>query len=176
MAHGHYEKTLPADLSAPDFVNGWRSRALMVGGAFSILGIILGFLANDGWSHFLRAWLMGFMISFGFCCGGMALLMVQYLSGGKWGLLVRRPLEAMTRTLPLVFIYFLPVGIFGVTFKKLYLWAKYPDTEEALKNHLITAAQAHAIHFKHGLLNPTTFWIVSLVCFASWALYIYLLN
>jgi hypothetical protein len=176
MAHGHYEKTLPADLSAPDFVNGWRSRALMVGGAFSILGIILGFLANDGWSHFLRAWLMGFMISFGFCCGGMALLMVQYLSGGKWGLLVRRPLEAMTRTLPLVFIYFLPVGVFGVTFKKLYLWAKYPDTDEALKNHLITAAQAHAIHFKHGLLNPTTFWIVSLICFASWALYIYLLN
>ena len=28
--------------------------------------------------------------------------MVQYCSGGKWGLLVRRPLEAMTRSLPLV--------------------------------------------------------------------------
>ncbi|HSY73082.1 MAG TPA: hypothetical protein VK798_12595 [Alloacidobacterium sp.] len=176
MAHGYHEKTLPADLSAPAFVSGWRSKALIVGVVFSILGIILGFLANDGWSHFLRAWLMGFMISFGFCCGGMALLMVQYLSGGKWGLLVRRPLEAMTRTLPLVFLYFLPVGIFGVSFRKLYLWAQYPDTEDALKNHLITAAQAHAIQFKKPLLNPVTFWGVSLFIFATWALYTYLLN
>ena len=176
MAHGYHEKTLPADLSAPAFVSGWRSNALIVGVVFSILGIILGFLANDGWSHFLRAWLMGFMISFGFCCGGMALLMVQYLSGGKWGLLVRRPLEAMTRTLPLVFLYFLPVGIFGVSFRKLYLWAQYPDTEDALKNHLITAAQAHAIQFKKPLLNPVTFWGVSLFIFATWALYTYLLN
>ncbi len=31
--------------------------------------------------------------------------MVQYCSGGKWGLLLRRPLEAMSRTLPLVFVY-----------------------------------------------------------------------
>ncbi len=30
------------------------------------------------------------------------MLMLQYVSGGKWGLLLRRPLEAMTRTLPLV--------------------------------------------------------------------------
>ncbi|HEX3438611.1 MAG TPA: hypothetical protein VHT24_17710 [Pseudacidobacterium sp.] len=176
MAHGYIEKTLPADLSAPDFVNTWRSRAFVIGAIFSVLGIILGVLANDGWSHFLRAWLLGLMISFGFCCGGMALLMTQYLSGGKWGLLVRRPLEAMTRTLPLVFLYFLPVAIFGVNLRKLYLWAQYPDPEEALKNHLITAEQAHAIHFKQAILNPTTFWIVSLICFASWALYTVLLN
>ena len=39
--------------------------------------------------------------------GGLALLMVQYCSGGKWGLLLRRPLEAMSRTLPLVFVYWL---------------------------------------------------------------------
>ena len=34
--------------------------------------------------------------------GGLVLLMLQYVTGGKWGLLLRRPLEAMTRTLPLV--------------------------------------------------------------------------
>src|ERR1700754_2935834 len=119
MAHGYHEKTLPADLSAPAFVNGWRGKALLICCVFFVLGIILGFLANDGWNHFLRSWLMGFMLTFGFCCGGMALLMVQYLSGGKWGLLVRRPLEAMSRTLPLIAVLFLPVGIL---MKKLYLW------------------------------------------------------
>ena len=176
MAHDYHEKTLPADLSAPAFVNGWPSRALILGAVFSVLAIILGFLSGDGWNHFLRAWLMGFMLTFGFCCGGMALLMVQYLSGGKWGLLVRRPLEAMTRTLPLVFLYFLPVGIFGASFRQLYLWAKYPDAEAALKNHLINAEQAHAIHWKHPMLNVVSFWVVILLCFASWALYTFLLN
>ena len=55
--------------------------------------------------HVLRAWVLGLMLTFGWSVGGLALLMVQYCSGGKWGLLLRRPLEAMTRTLPLVFAY-----------------------------------------------------------------------
>ena len=45
---------------------------------------------------------MGYMTCFGFAGGGLAMLMLQYVSGGKWGLLLRRPLEAMTRTLWLV--------------------------------------------------------------------------
>jgi hypothetical protein len=176
MANGHHAKTLPADLSAPAFINGWRSKALAVGAVFSILAIILGFLSGDGWSHFLRAWLVGLMICFGFAIGGMALLMVQYLSGGKWGLLVRRPLEAMTRTLPLVVVYFLPIGIFGVSLKKLYLWAQYADAATALQNHWINAEQAHAITFKKAMLNPMSFWVASLVCFAIWFLFGGLLN
>ena len=35
--------------------------------------------------------------------------MLQYVSGGKWGLLLRRPLEAMTRTLPLVALMLVPM-------------------------------------------------------------------
>ena len=100
----------------------------------------------------------------------MALLMVQYLSGGKWGLLVRRPLEAMSRSLPLAFLYFLPVGIFV---KQLYLWAMYPDAEDALKKGLINSVQAHAISYKKPMLNVTSFWVVSLICFAIWAFYIW---
>src|SRR5580658_5716969 len=176
MDNRHHAKTLPRDLSAPAFVAGWRSRALVVGAIFTVIAVILGFLSGDGWSHFLRAWLLGLMITFGFAVGGMALLMVQYLSGGKWGLLVRRPLEAMSRTLPLTFLYFLPIAIFGVTFKRLYLWAQYPDGAGALKQHLISPDQAHAIIFKKGILNPATFWVVSLICFAIWFLFDFLLN
>ena len=72
-----------------------------------------------GWDHVLRGWLEGFVVCFGLCLGGMALLMVQYLSGGKWGLIVRRPLEAMTRTWPLVVLMWLPVAILGASFGKL---------------------------------------------------------
>jgi ABC-type microcin C transport system permease subunit YejE len=63
----------------------------------------------------------GLVLTFGWAVGGLALLMVQYCSGGKWGLLLRRPLEAMSRTLPLVFVYWLVIVIF---MKKLYLWAQ----------------------------------------------------
>jgi hypothetical protein len=66
--------------------------------------------ADGSIDHVLRAWLLGLMMTFGFSVGGLALLMVQYCSGGKWGLLLRRPLEAMSRTLPLVFIYWLVIA------------------------------------------------------------------
>ena len=171
-----HAKTLPISLTAPAFLAAWRSRALATGAIFAVIAIVLGFLSGDHFNHFLRAWLMGFMLSFGFCVGGLALLMVQYLSGGKWGLIVRRPLEAMTRTLPLVFVYFLPVAIFGASLGQLYLWGRYPNPRDAVAKHLISVEQAHALIFKRPMLNVTTFWIVSLFCFLVFSFYIWKLN
>ena len=176
MAHGYQAKTLPRELNAPAFVDVWRTRALMVGGVFLVLAIILGFFSGDHWNHFLRAWLHGFMMCFNLCFGGMLILMLQYLTGGKWGLIIRRPLEAMSRTIPLVFLLFLPVGIFGASMGKLYVWAKYADWATALKNGLISNDVAHAIHYKHAILNTTSFWVVSLIVFGILALYVTLLN
>ena len=103
--------------------------------------------------------------------------MVQYLSGGKWGLLLRRPLEAMSRTLPLVFVYWLVIAIF---MKKLYLWANPAMVDDGVKRGLITPEQLesieHAIHFKAPMLNPTAFIVTGLVCFAIWGFYTWRLN
>ena len=181
MAHGshasHGPKVLPTDLSAPPLVNGWRTRAILVGSVFTVLGAVLAVLAavtdHDGINHLLRSWLMGFMICFGLCCGGLAVLMVQYLSGGKWGLLLRRPLEAMSRTLPLVFLMFLPIG-FGM--KYLYLWAKFPDAAKALAAGFINREQAHAIAWKKPMLSIPSVWIQLLVCFAIWGFFTWILN
>jgi hypothetical protein len=170
-------RELPADLGAPAIVNGWRARALIVGAIFTVLAVALAALAalheHDGINHLLRSWLMGYMICFGFSVGGMALLMVQYLSGGKWGLLIRRPLEAMSRTLPLVALFFLPIG-FGM--KRLYLWARISDPAQALKDHLITREQAHAIAWKRPMLSIHSVWIQTIICFAIWFLFMYVLN
>ena len=106
-------RELPGELGAPAFVDGWKTRALVVGAAFSVIAVGLAFAdgpAGLGLDHVLRAWLLGLMMTFGFSVGGLALLMVQYCSGGKWGLLLRRPLEAMSRTLPLVFVYWLVIA------------------------------------------------------------------
>ncbi len=183
MAHesqaASHAKQLPADLAAPAFVDAWRSRALTIAGVFAVLAVILAFLgqAQDpehlGWDHFLRAWVLGTAVTWGLCIGGLALLMVQYCSGGKWGLLLRRPLEAMSRTLPLVLVYWIVVAIF---MKRLYLWAAISDTSAALKSGAINELQAHCIDFKRPMLNPNAFWYVSLLCFAIWGFYAWRLN
>jgi hypothetical protein len=182
MAHASHAKQLPADLSTPAFVDGWRNRALMVGVIFSIIAVILALVAQSadpehlGWDHFLRAWTMGVMITWGFAVGGLTMLMVQYCSGGKWGLLLRRPLEAMSRTLPLVFIYWLVIAFF---MKRLYLWARFTnpsDTAAALKSGLISELQAHCLDFKRPMLNPFAFLWVSVLCFVVWGWYAWRLN
>ena len=172
MAHETHAKTLPADLSAPAFVDGWKTRALVTGLVFSVIAAGLA-VADKSTDHVLRAWLLGLMLTFGFSVGGLALLMVQYITGGKWGLLLRRPLEAMSRTLPLVFVYWLVIAF---SLKKLYLWAAVTDVSAVLKSGWINEIQAHAIEFKRPMLNPTAFIVTGLVCFAIWGFYTWKLN
>jgi hypothetical protein len=175
-----HAKQLPAELGAPAFVDAWKTRALILGAVFAVIAVILGFLgqAKDGlgWNHVMRAWTLGTVWTWGLCIGGLTLLMVQYCSGGKWGLLLRRPFEALSRTLPLVFIYWLGVAF---SMKKLYLWAVYTTkdaTEAALHKGLITEIQAHCLNFKRPMLNPVSFVWVSLLCFAIWWFYMWRLN
>jgi hypothetical protein len=151
----------------------------LIAGVFAVVAVILAFLgqAQDpehlGWDHLLRAWVLGTMVTWGLCIGGLALLMVQYCSGGKWGLLLRRPLEAMSRTLPLILVYWIVIAIF---MKRLYLWAAVSDTSAALKSGAISELQAHCIDFKRPMLNPNAFLYVSLLCFAIWGFYAWRLN
>src|ERR1700761_3422897 len=140
MANDTFSRGLTPTVNAPVFVNAWRSRALIAGLVFSAIAVILAFLGQMqdhlGWEHLLRGWLDGFVMCFGFCYGAMALLFVQYLSGGKWGLIIRRPLEAMTRTWPMIVLLFLPVAIFGASIGHLYTWAQFADWAKAEQNGL----------------------------------------
>jgi len=177
MAHETHAKSLPVELGAPAFVDGWKTRALVIGAIFSVIAAALAF-ADGSVEHLLRAWLLGLMLTFGWAVGGLALLMVQYVTGGKWGLLLRRPLEAMSRTLPLVFVYWLVIAIW---MKKLYLWAQIDgsnagDLAAALKSGVINEVQAHALEFKRPMLQPDMFYTVGLFCFLVWAFYTWRLN
>ena len=49
-----------------------------------------------------RSYLVGFLFSWGLALGCLGILMLQYLTGGAWGVVSRRTLEAATRTLPLL--------------------------------------------------------------------------
>ncbi|WP_420237405.1 hypothetical protein ACOBR2_17585 [Telmatobacter bradus] len=165
-------RSLPEVVKAPAHLRVWQRRALLVALLGALAAALLA-VAENSTEHLLRAWLLGFVFVFGFAVGGLALLMVQYCASGHWSLLLRRPLEAMSRTLPLVFVYWIVVVC---AMKRLYLWARIADANAALRADLINSAQAHCIEFKRVLLNPTAFVVASLVCFAAWSFFAWRLH
>ena len=71
----------------------------------------------------MRGYLIAYMFWTGLSIGCLALLMVQYLSGGLWGLVIRRFLEAGAKGLPLMAVLFLPILVFR---NHLYGWMLEP--------------------------------------------------
>ena len=129
-----------------------------------------------GKTHMLRAYLVGFMLCFSFAAGGLVVLMLQYVSGGKWGMLLRRPLEAMTRTLPLVALLILPIGIL---MKRLYQWAAYPTPAaeaNAYAAGLVTKEQQLTAISKHAMFSPVSAIVQTVVIFSVLGLLAYFLN
>src|SRR5271168_766144 len=172
----HGPRLLPASLAAPEIVSAWRTRALVVCAVATLISLLAFPWSHEGRNHILRAYLLGYMICFSFAGGGLAMLMLQYVSGGKWGLLLRRPLEAMSRTIWLVGLMFVPI-IF--LWKHLYQWAAYPTAgavAEALSNHAVTLEQALTLNAKRAMLNPTAVIVQTVGIFAILWLFQYLLN
>jgi hypothetical protein len=100
-------------------VDAVRSRAL-IAGVVGVVGCAIAFVvARD---HFYRAWLIAYLLFLGIALGSLALTMIQHLSGGAWGVF-RRIWEASSRTLPLLALLFVPIGLGIFT---LYPWS-HPD-------------------------------------------------
>ncbi len=168
-------RPLPAQLGSPELLTVWRLRSLIVFAVFTILSLVFLFSAG-GRNHMLRAYLLGYMMCFSFAGGGLVLLMLQYVSGGKWGLLLRRPLEAMSRTLPLVILMSLPLIALA---KHLYQWARYPDAAaeaNAFAAGLITKEQELTANAKHTMFSPVSALIQTVLIFAVMGLFTWLLN
>jgi hypothetical protein len=172
----HYgPRPLPASLAAPRILSAWRTRALIVFAVAAILSVFFAF-THEGRNHILRAYLLGYMICFSFAGGGLVVLMLQYVSGGKWGLLLRRPLEALTRTIWLVGAMFVPIIFF---WKHLYQWAAFPTAgavAEALANHAVTLEQALTLNAKRAMLNPTAVIFQTAIIFGILWTFQYFLN
>jgi len=176
LGHAHHgPRTLPAVLAAPDVVLAWRTRAAIVAVVFGLISLVFLFVPG-GRTHLLRAYLMGYMTCFNFTGGALAFLMVQYVSGGKWGQILRRPLEAMTRTIWLLIVMVLPVLFL---MKHLYQWAAFPNASSTLwayKNGYMTQEQQLTANAKHTMLNPTSAWIQAALVLGLMALVITILN
>src|SRR5713226_6035335 len=111
--------------TAPPQLSRLQTRALIVGIVFSALLVAGAFVDR---AQFFHAYLIGFIFWVGITVGSLALLMLQHLTGGAWGLVIRRVLESATRTLPLMVLLFVPIVI-GAHW--LYPWT---HTDEMAKS------------------------------------------
>lgn len=151
---------------APPAVARLRLRALVVGVVFVIVFLAGAFINRE---QFFHAYLIGYLFWIGIALGSLVLLMLQHLTGGGWGMVIRRVLEAATRTLPLMFILFLPILFFA---RHIYPWTD-PAKMVAGLNHEATAA---LLDKAARYLNLRFFTIRAIIYFAIWLVLTYLLN
>ena len=137
----------------------WRTRLLAAGALALVASLIGAFFTPDA---FFRAWLWSYTFYVGVTVGCLALLMLQFLTGGAWGIVIRRICEAATRTLPLLALLFLPIAL-GIP--RIYKWA---DAELVKVDHIV--------EHKHIYLNPPFFLARAFLYFAGWGLCAWLIN
>jgi hypothetical protein len=155
------------DLSTPPVIKTIGRRSLVIGVVASVIAIGLGFTNSQ---VFFRGYLLSYMDWLGVCLGSMAILMIRHMTGGGWGMVIRRVLGASMRTLPLMAALFVPLAIWGVP--RLYPWAM---PEEAIQNPTIRE-HLHHHEFIRSYLNWHGFWMRGIVYFAIWGLIVFLLS
>ena len=139
--------------------DGVQRRALGVGAAGLILCAGIGVFQHGA---FFRGYLVAYNFWLGVALGCLAITMLYHLTGGGWGLILRRLLESATRTLPLLLVFFVPL-LFGL--HELYEWA---DPEAAARDSLL--------QHKSVYLNVPRFVAFSAGYFVIWLVIAYLLN
>src|SRR6266567_6646686 len=155
------------DLTPPPVVKTIAQRSLIVGVVFGIVAILLALFVPNGREEFFRAYLLGFMAWLGVALGSMAILMIRHLTGGGWGMVIRRILGAAMRTLPLLAVLFIPL-IFGI--RILYIWARPLELveEKHLREHLEDITKTY--------LTTNGFIVRAIIYFAIWNLLSLLLS
>ena len=146
--------------SAPPEVARVQRIALIVGAIFLVL-LMVGALLDR--AQFFHSYLVGYLFWLGITVGCLSLLLLQYLTGGAWGLLIRRVLEAATQTLPLMALLFIPI-ILGAHY--IYPWTHH---EEMSKTPAL--AQKARLY-----LNVPFFTARAVVYFGIWFLAAFLLT
>jgi hypothetical protein len=134
----------------------WWLTAGFAGGLLSLVGLWLTP------TQFFQSYLTAYMFVLGVTLGCLALGMVHQLSGGAWGVVIRRPIGAASRVLPVLTVLFLPI-VFGM--HHLYEWTNAD-----------LVAHDEILQHKHAYLNTPFFLVRAAIYFLVWNGLSYFLN
>jgi len=140
-----------ATYTPPASLDTLRQRSLFIG----VIGLVAagaGALVSP--AQFFHSYLLAFLFWLAAALGGLALTMLHHMSGGGWGVVLRRIFEASARTLPWMALFFVPLA-FGL--KDLYPW-----TDAAM------VAGDHILKEKALYLNVPYFLVRAVLYFAIW--------
>jgi hypothetical protein len=142
---------LEREYRPPAGLDALQGRALIAG----VVGLVvaaLGWLVSP--AQFFQAYLVAFLSWLAVALGCFGLLMLQHMTGGGWGVTLRRVLEAASRTLPLLLLLFLPL-VLGLG--ELYHWS-----------HAEAVEVDPVLQHKHPYLNVPAFLVRAGVFFGLW--------
>ncbi|MBZ5647732.1 MAG: hypothetical protein LAN37_10970 [Acidobacteriia bacterium] len=148
------------ELMAPPEVTRRIGRRSLIAGVIGAVALLAGAFLDP--AQFFRSYLLGYMLWIGVTLGCLALLMLQHLSGGQWGFVIRRPCEAATRNLLLMLVLFVPL-FFGLG--HLYHWS-----------HAAELASDPVLRHKVMWLRPPWFITRVFIYFFIWIVLASLLN
>jgi hypothetical protein len=157
------------EFKAPAIVDRLQRAGLFAGGVAALMAVY-GLTKSP--ADFYHSYIFSYMLILGLTVGSLGLLMLQHLTGGIWGMVIRRPLEAASRNLVLVAILFIPIW---VGMKYLYSgngsetgWLNAPkEGEQAL-----TSWQQGYLTSGGFLTRAVIYfaiWIVLMVVFNNWS-------
>jgi hypothetical protein len=141
-----------AQFQAPPQIDRLQRNALIVGVVGSAVAVA-GFATNP--EQFYKSYLLAFIYVLAFPLGSLGLLMIHNLSGGGWGMPIRRIFEASARTLPFLAILFVPV-LLGM--HHIFEWT-----------HLDVVAKDPILSAKQPYLNEQFFYARFFIYFAIWS-------
>jgi len=138
----------------------WAGRLAAVGAGSLLLSFLVSFLAQNGWSRFLHAYLISFCFCLSISLGALFFVILQHLTHAGWSVTVRRLGEVLAAALPLWAVMFLPILLLVLVRNgSLYPWN---DAAHVEHDRLLQA--------KEPYLNAPFFAIRAVLYFAIWAL------
>jgi hypothetical protein len=152
---------------APDSVSRFQTRAFGVGAVALVLSI---YGAIHSPESFFPSYLMSFLLVLGLALGSLGLVMLQHLTAGHWGIIIRRPLESATRTLPLLVVAFLPIAFFGMR----YLYSGHGDEKGWL--NAPASGKGALSAFQKSYLTHSGYLIRAVIYFAVWLALMFIFN
>ena len=150
--------TETADVAIPELA-GLQRRLLLVGAVGAAVSVLGLFLSPR---QFFQSYLMAYMLCLGVTLGCLALGMIHQLSGGAWGVVIRRPIGAAARVLPVMTLMFLPIAL-GM--RQLYVWTNAD-----------LVAHDEVLQHKQLYLNTPFFLVRAAIYFLVWNALSYFLN